>query len=71
MSMTAPGRPAEPRNATVQYPGGIRARWRWAGSGRAGDVFALSETGGSLVDHGSLVSTDPDALCRAELRVAP
>jgi hypothetical protein len=29
----------------------------------------LSEAGGTLVDHGSLVSTDPDALCRAELRI--
>jgi hypothetical protein len=60
---------AEPRNATVQYPGGIRTRWRWAGSGRAADVFALSETGGTLTDHGRLVSDEPDALCRAELRV--
>ena len=59
----------EPRNATVQYPGGIRTRWRWAGSGRADDVFALSETGGSLTDHGPLVTEAPDELCRAEVRV--
>ncbi len=67
--MTSGPRPAEPRNATVQFPGGIRARWRWAGSGRGADVFALSEAGGTLVDHGPLVSAEPDALCRAELRV--
>lgn len=59
----------EPRNATVQYPGGIRARWRWAGSNRAADVFALSEAGGTLTDHGPLVSATPDVLCRAELRI--
>ncbi|HEY7522085.1 MAG TPA: hypothetical protein VH720_00320 [Candidatus Limnocylindrales bacterium] len=53
----------------VAYPGGIRARWRWAGSGEGPAVFALSEAGGSLVDHGSLVGDDPDAVCRAELRV--
>ena len=65
----APGVTAEPRNATITYPGGLRARWRWGGSGSAADVFALSEVGGSLVDLGPTVSSDPDALCRAELRV--
>ena len=64
-----PGVTAEPRNATITYPGGLRARWRWGGSGSAADVFALSEVGGSLVDLGPTVSSDPDALCRAELRV--
>jgi hypothetical protein len=59
----------EPRNATITYPGGLRARWRWGGSGRSADVFALSEAGGTLVDLGPRVSTDPDALCRAELRL--
>jgi hypothetical protein len=59
----------EPRDAVVQYPGGIRVRYRWAGSGQAAAVFALSEAGGSLVDLGSRVSDDPDRLCRAELRV--
>ncbi|HEY7735890.1 MAG TPA: PQQ-binding-like beta-propeller repeat protein [Candidatus Limnocylindrales bacterium] len=29
----------------------------------------MSEAGGSLADHGSLVSADADALCRAEVRV--
>lgn len=60
---------AEPHNQSIVYPGGLRARWRWAGSGQAKAVFALSETGGTLVDHGTRVSTDPDALCRAELRL--
>lgn len=60
---------AEPRDATVAYPGGLRARWRWGGSGQAAAVFALSEAGGSLVDLGPGVSSEPDELCRAELRV--
>ena len=61
--------PAEPRDATIAYPGGLRARWRWGGSGQAKAVFALSEAGGSLVDLGPEVADEPDALCRAELRV--
>jgi len=60
---------AQPRDATIAYPGGLRARWRWGGSGQAAAVFALSEVGGALVDLGSEVAPDPDALCRAELRV--
>ena len=60
---------AEPRNTTVAYPGGLRARWRWGNSGQAREVFALSEAGGSLVDLGPRVATDPDVLCRAELRL--
>jgi outer membrane protein assembly factor BamB len=63
------GARAQPHDATITYPGGLRARWRWAGSGQGPAVFALSEAGGTLVDHGSLVSPDPDALCRAELRM--
>jgi outer membrane protein assembly factor BamB len=59
----------EPRNSTVSYPGGLRGRWRWGGSGQAAEVFALSEAGGTLVDLGPRVSGDPDALCRAELRL--
>ena len=59
----------EPRNATVTYPGGLRARWRWGGSGQSAAVFALSEAGGTLIDLGPSVSADPDALCRAELRL--
>lgn len=60
---------AAPRDAVVQYPGGIRVRYRWAGSGEGEAVFALSESGGSLVDLGEIVSTEPERLCRAELRV--
>jgi hypothetical protein len=60
---------AEPRNATVGYPGGVRARWRWGGSGQSRAVFALSEAGGPLIDLGPRVAASPDALCRAELRV--
>lgn len=53
----------------VQYPGGLAARFRWAGSGRAAEVFAMSEAEGTLTDLGSLVADSPDPLCRAELRV--
>ena len=60
---------AEPRNATIAYPGGLRARWRWGGSGSGPAVFALSEAGGTLIDLGPRVAADPDALCRAELRL--
>jgi hypothetical protein len=54
---------------TVQYPGGLAARYRWGGSGSGADVFALSESGGVLHDHGLLVADEPDRVCRAELRV--
>ncbi len=57
------------RDATAQYPGGLRARWRWGGSGSAAEVFALTEAGGELRDLGTVVGPDPDARCRAELRV--
>jgi hypothetical protein len=57
------------RDATLTYPGGIRARWRWGGTGSAADVFALTEAGGTLTDLGGLTGPDPDARCRAELRV--
>jgi hypothetical protein len=60
---------SEPRNATIAYPGGLRARWRWGGSGSAAQVFALTEAGGSLVDFGAIVAPEPDALCRAELHL--
>lgn len=53
----------------LQYPGGLAARYRWAGSGRAADVFAVSEAVGRLVDHGFLVAAEPDRLCRAELHI--
>ena len=63
------GRPADPHDATITYPGGLRARWRWGGSGQAVAVFALTEAGGSLTDLGPLVADDADARCRAELRI--
>jgi hypothetical protein len=61
--------PAAPRDATIGYPGGLRARWRWASSGQGAAVFALSEAGGTLEDLGPLVSRDYEQLCRAELRI--
>jgi outer membrane protein assembly factor BamB len=60
--------PTEPHNATVVYPGGIRARWRWAGSGQGPEVFALSEAGGGLLDVGEAAGPGFESLCRAELR---
>jgi hypothetical protein len=59
----------EVRRSSIQYPGGLAARFRWAGSGQAEEVFALSETGGSLTDVGALATDQPDRACRAELRV--
>jgi hypothetical protein len=61
--------PAQVQRAQVRYPGGLLARYRWAGSGRAADVYGLSESSGALADHGPLVAAEPDRLCRAELRV--
>jgi hypothetical protein len=60
---------AEPSSAVITYPGGLRARWRWGGSGQAAAVFALSEIGGTLTDHGPLAAENPDEVCRAELRI--
>jgi outer membrane protein assembly factor BamB len=59
----------EVERRTVAYPGGLTARFRWSGSGSGDAVFALSEGGGSLSDHGSLAGALPERLCRAELRV--
>lgn len=67
--MSGPGAGAQPRDATVAYPGGIRARWRWGGSGQGRAVFALSEAGGALAEHGEIVAADYEALCRAEVRI--
>lgn len=72
MAAGSPARPTAPRDiqrATVQYPGGIRALYRWGGSGEGPAVFALSEAGGPLTDHGALASPSFEELCRAELRV--
>lgn len=60
---------SEVQRATVGYPGGLSARFRWAGSEAAGEVFALSERGGPLTDHAQLAGADPTRMCRAELRV--
>jgi hypothetical protein len=65
---TGPASPG-PRDATIGYPGGLRARWRWAGSGQGAAVFALTEAGGTLEDLGPSVSRDYEQLCRAELRI--
>lgn len=59
----------QPHDATIVYPGGLRARWRWGGSGDGPAVFALSEAGGSLADHGELAGGSYESLCRAELRI--
>ena len=60
---------SEPSNSTITYPGGLRARWRWGGSGSGAAVFALSVVGGDLIDFGASVAVDPEPLCRAELRL--
>jgi len=59
----------EVQRLSVQYPGGLAARYRWAGSGRAEEVFGISEAAGTLIDLGSLAGDAPDSLCRAELRI--
>jgi outer membrane protein assembly factor BamB len=53
----------------VQYPGGIAARFRWAGSGQGDAVFGISEATGSLTDYGDQAGSNHERLCRAELRV--
>jgi hypothetical protein len=65
----APRAVVQPRDATIGYPGGLRARWRWAGSGQGAAVFTLTESGGTLEDLGPIVSPSFEDLCRAELRV--
>jgi hypothetical protein len=65
--VTAPRTDAE--RLSVQYPGGIAARYRWTGSGGGPGMFAISEAVGTLTDHGSLVDPEPDRLCRLELHV--
>ncbi|HEY8869572.1 MAG TPA: PQQ-binding-like beta-propeller repeat protein [Candidatus Limnocylindrales bacterium] len=59
----------EPHHASIAYPGGLRARWTWGGSGSGPAVFALSEAGATLTDHGPVVGPGYEELCRAELRV--
>lgn len=60
---------AEVQRLAVQYPGGFAARYRWAGSGRADEVFGVSEAAGTLTDLGTLADPNPDRQCRAELRI--
>ncbi len=60
---------AEPHVSSTGYPGGLRVRSAWGGSGDGAAVFALSEVGGSLAELGSIVSPTYERLCRAELRV--
>jgi len=60
---------SEVQRATIGYPGGLAARYRWGGSGSADDVFSLSESGGALTDHAALAGGDPERMCRAELRI--
>ena len=69
MTAAGTGPASPPRDATIAYPGGFRARWRWSGSGQGRAVFALTEAGGSLEDLGPLVSASFEELCRAELRI--
>jgi outer membrane protein assembly factor BamB len=60
---------SEVRRASIGYPGGLAARYRWGGSGSAEEVFALSESGGTLTDLADLAGGDPARMCRAELRI--
>jgi hypothetical protein len=63
------GAAVEPFRSSVQYPGGLAARYRWVGSGHGDAIAAMSEASGTLTDHGLLVSAEFERLCRAELRV--
>ena len=60
---------SEVRRSDIGYPGGLAARYRWGGSGSGAEVFALSESGGTLTDHGTLAGDGHERMCRAELRV--
>ena len=67
-----PSRATEPHSVVSSFPGGLNVRATWGSSGQAAAVFALSEAGATLVDHGALgagADSDPDRLCRMELRV--
>ncbi len=59
----------EVHHRVVGFPGGLRASFRWSGSGEAAAVFALTETGGPLTDLGGVSGPDPDRRCPAEVRV--
>ena len=60
---------ADAERLSVQYPGGIAARYRWTGSGGGAEMFAISEAVGTMTDYGSLGGPEPDRMCRLELRV--
>jgi outer membrane protein assembly factor BamB len=67
-----PAGAGEPRSLITNFPGGLRVRATWGSSGQAAAVFALSEAGATLADHGALgagAEPDPDRLCRMEMRV--
>lgn len=73
MPEAAPDQPPV-RESVVDYPGGLRTRIRWTGSGgggalAAGVAEAATPTGTPPVDLGGLVADDPEARCRAELAV--
>ncbi len=66
--------PRAARESVVDYPGGLRAWVRWTGSGGGAALEeGVPERAGSaspeIVDLGELVADDPEARCRAELRV--
>ena len=66
-----PAGAGEPRSLITSFPGGLRVRATWGSSGQAAAVFALSEAGATLADHGALgagAESDPDRLCRMEMR---
>ena len=56
---------------SVQYPGGLAARFRWGGTGSAEHVYGTSEASGTLADHSALATATVDqaSVCRAEVRV--
>ncbi len=67
-----PSGAVEPHSLIMSFPGGLRVRATWGSSGQAAAVFALSESGATLADHGALgagAEEDPNRLCRMELRV--
>ena len=58
----------EPRQAVVSYPGGLRVRYRWAGSGQGAAVFALTRGRRPAPRLRRSHGPDLERLCRAELR---
>ena len=56
-----------PHHSSVQYPGGLRARYRWSGPSGV-DAFGPTEATGALNDLGPIATDASDSLCRAELR---